>query len=161
MEYFSDCNTIDEVKTRFRSLSKALHPDMGGNGHDFSLMKEQYDYILVNGVKGELNQTFAQFKNVYENPKTPDESISPLDAQELENIRAKHYFDKLAESDATFDIIDEILEQAKKDKLRHLWVFQEVSKLLELNLDHFKYTTWKTGFSIQVAQQLYKKYLSI
>ncbi len=41
--YFYDCKTNEEAKKKFRELSKKLHPDNGGNGTEFSQMKEQYD----------------------------------------------------------------------------------------------------------------------
>lgn len=35
--------SIEQVKTRFRQLAKALHPDAGGNENDFLALKNNFD----------------------------------------------------------------------------------------------------------------------
>ncbi len=29
--YFSNCNTVDEIKARFKELARKHHPDLGGD----------------------------------------------------------------------------------------------------------------------------------
>lgn len=42
-DYFADCNTIDQINDRFRSLSKVLHPDVKGDGEEFTIMMKQLE----------------------------------------------------------------------------------------------------------------------
>jgi len=44
--YFENCNTADELKTRYRKLATELHPDKGGTSTDFAEMKNQYEQKL-------------------------------------------------------------------------------------------------------------------
>lgn len=41
--YFKGCTTIDEIKGKYRTLAKRLHPDAGGNNEDFSRLNREYD----------------------------------------------------------------------------------------------------------------------
>ena len=43
MNFFSECKTIEEVKTIFRRLSKHFHPDKGGEAALMIELKKQYD----------------------------------------------------------------------------------------------------------------------
>jgi len=52
VDYFSGCVTKDECKSRFRDLSKTLHPDQGGDGERFAEMLRQYD-IKKNAPEGQ------------------------------------------------------------------------------------------------------------
>ena len=40
--YFEDCDSIDEVRSRYKILAKELHPDVGGNSQEFAEMHAQY-----------------------------------------------------------------------------------------------------------------------
>lgn len=40
--YFQDCKTEQETKHQFRSLSKILHPDLGGTCEQFREMNDEY-----------------------------------------------------------------------------------------------------------------------
>lgn len=157
-QYFYGCESIEEVKQRFKKLAKTLHPDTGGNTSQFIEMKGQYDNIIENGIP---SMSYAEvLMRQYVN-STPTERTTHLSPEEINRERAVRHFAQLHLVDATYDIIDHILEQAAKEKFKTLWVFQEVSKLLELDLNHFKYVTFMTDMSTSVAHQLYKKYLGI
>lgn len=41
--YFDRCYTPDELKLRYRELSKLLHPDKGGNTAQFQDMQNEYE----------------------------------------------------------------------------------------------------------------------
>jgi len=43
INYFEDCHTKEEMKTRFRTLSKTLHPDVKGSNDEFITMMQQYE----------------------------------------------------------------------------------------------------------------------
>ena len=42
MMYFMGCETIEDVKARFKELAKRLHPDNGGNAEEFKKMMSEY-----------------------------------------------------------------------------------------------------------------------
>lgn len=48
MTYFSGLEEKDELKKRFKQLSKQLHPDLGGNEEQFKAMLNEYQSILEN-----------------------------------------------------------------------------------------------------------------
>lgn len=41
--YFSDCQTNEEVKVKFKDLAKKLHPDCGGDAEEFKRMMQEYE----------------------------------------------------------------------------------------------------------------------
>lgn len=43
MDFFSDCISHEEVKARFRKLSKLFHPDRGGDNEIMRQLQSQYD----------------------------------------------------------------------------------------------------------------------
>ena len=46
MKYFTDVNTIEELKSRFFKLAKELHPDNGGSAEEFSAMRTEYEKLF-------------------------------------------------------------------------------------------------------------------
>lgn len=42
-DYFYNCGSEEELRTKFIELSKEMHPDKGGNAEEFKEMKRQYD----------------------------------------------------------------------------------------------------------------------
>ena len=40
--YFEGCSTNETIKTRFKELCKALHPDNGGDAEQFKEMMQQF-----------------------------------------------------------------------------------------------------------------------
>jgi hypothetical protein len=53
MNYFKDCNTIDKVKTLYRSLAKQHHPDMGGSTETMQVINSEYAFACAKILKGE------------------------------------------------------------------------------------------------------------
>ena len=43
LDFFAGCQTEEDLKRRYRALSKVYHPDAGGHTESFALMQEQYD----------------------------------------------------------------------------------------------------------------------
>jgi len=41
--YFDDCTCLDEARTKYKTLAKELHPDMGGDAALFAEMSRQYE----------------------------------------------------------------------------------------------------------------------
>lgn len=48
--FFKGCKTYEEAKTRYRSLSKALHPDNGGDSEAYSTMKNEFESNFKKGA---------------------------------------------------------------------------------------------------------------
>lgn len=44
--HFANCYTTEEVKARYKTLAKTLHPDKGGTKEDFQELQNQYEQIL-------------------------------------------------------------------------------------------------------------------
>lgn len=40
--YFSDCQTEEQLKAKYRTLSRTLHPDAGGDDISFARMSDEY-----------------------------------------------------------------------------------------------------------------------
>ena len=55
MKYFSECKTIEDVKSTYRKLAMKLHPDCGGSAQAFTEMSAEYKVA------------FERFKNVFRN----------------------------------------------------------------------------------------------
>jgi len=168
--YFIGAATVQEVKDKYKTLAKVLHPDVGGSHEKFTLMKGEYDYIVEgkslfpigNIVNGHNYASGGQIKNsappVYRNERTPEERVTNLSATEIENARIVAFFTSARRNDLSFDIIDGILETAKKEKLHKLWIYQECQKLMGLKISHFRYITWKSNDKYGTAEILNKKY---
>lgn len=45
LNYFKDCYTLEEIKERYRTKAKILHPDKGGDPAKFRDLQEQYESI--------------------------------------------------------------------------------------------------------------------
>ena len=56
MMYFMGCETIEDVKARFKELAKRLHPDNGGNAEEFKKMMSEYT-IAFNRYKNKHKAT--------------------------------------------------------------------------------------------------------
>ena len=64
MIYFKECNTIDEVKTRYKTLAKIFHPDMGGTTELMQALNAEYALACANILKGENLSTEDTESNI-------------------------------------------------------------------------------------------------
>ena len=48
--FFKGCKSYEEAKTRYRSLSKVLHPDNGGDSEAYSTMKNEFESNFKKGA---------------------------------------------------------------------------------------------------------------
>ncbi len=46
MNYFSDCNSPDEIRTKYRNLVKKHHPDLGGDTKTMQEINTAYEIAL-------------------------------------------------------------------------------------------------------------------
>jgi hypothetical protein len=53
MNYFKDCQTIEEVKARYKILAKEHHPDCGGNTETMQAINVEYAFACAKVLKGE------------------------------------------------------------------------------------------------------------
>lgn len=48
MKYFSNINSLEELKKQFREYCQTMHPDKGGNAEDFKIMLNEYEQAAKN-----------------------------------------------------------------------------------------------------------------
>lgn len=53
MIYFKECQTLDEVKTRYKTLAKIFHPDCGGSTELMQKLNAEYPIACAMVLKGE------------------------------------------------------------------------------------------------------------
>lgn len=58
MDFFVDCKSPEELKNRFRKLSKCFHPDKGGDTELFMELKKQHDSWSSSYAAPQANQSF-------------------------------------------------------------------------------------------------------
>lgn len=169
--HFIGCTSIEEVKTKYKQLAKVAHPDTSTGSHDkFTTLKNEFDHILEgrslfpitnlpNVPTLDLNETFYEGRNgVGHKPKEKVHHLTPEELKIEQEERIRTFYANLRMGDVIFDQIDAIIQQAAIDKARKLWVYQEVQKIDELTLDHFKYLTFILEDPVSIAQVFYKKY---
>lgn len=165
-KYFLNTPTREDIKTKYKELCKALHPDTGGTHEEFVKMQAEYLYITNEVVSFPISNSGAMpyqpFAHTVYNenrkyPKTPDEATN-LTPEELNNLKATNFFNELRKEDLTYDILDTILTQASKEKLNKLWVYSQVKKQYGLTVNHFKYVVWKNKDTMSTVNTLWKSY---
>jgi hypothetical protein len=82
MNYFNNCNTIDEAKKLFRELCIKLHPDTSGRD-------SQSEFIKM----------FDQFKKFKPSNQTEQQK------QDFENFNAAEFYDMIKKFDGLNDIV--------------------------------------------------------
>lgn len=168
-KHFLGTVSRDTLKTKYKELCKALHPDAGGTHEDFVAMQAEYLYITNEVVSFPIvnkdTSTGTVFGYSYnpnaKYPKTPDEAYQKatnLTPEELNNLKATNFFNELRKEDLTYDILDTILTQASKEKLNKLWVYSQVKKQYGLDINHFKYVVWKSKDTMSTVNTLWKSY---
>lgn len=116
----------------------------GGNPFDAYKGKE-FDFAM-----------FDEFlRNFYGNFKTEQQ----LDPKEIQRRKAEAYFNNNRLTDNVYDIIDNLLKEQSNGELKLIITYKELCKLDNLQLDHFKYLTFKVGKSSSVGINLYQNYL--
>lgn len=76
MKYFANCNTLDELKTRYRQLAKENHPDHGGDTATMAAINAEYaERFEV--LKHQHNSTADE---QHQTTETPEEFISIINA---------------------------------------------------------------------------------
>jgi hypothetical protein len=53
MKYFTECKSIDDIKTLYRVLAKQYHPDRGGDTSTMQSINTEYAFTCASILKGE------------------------------------------------------------------------------------------------------------
>ncbi len=85
--FFIGCTSIEDVKSKYRSLAKIHHPDKGGNSASFVALSNEYSHIISNAfisfpigkvrkagyttVEVDMSDVFAKYGEFWKEPK-PD-----------------------------------------------------------------------------------------
>ena len=69
MNYFINCQTLDQAKNEFRKLCLILHPDKGGNASEFIEMYKQFKAFKPTVKNDKENEPFdaSQFYDLIQN----------------------------------------------------------------------------------------------
>ena len=51
LKHFKGCNSLEDVKIKYRILSKRYHPDKGGAPEIMQEVNQEHDFIKKNGIK--------------------------------------------------------------------------------------------------------------
>jgi hypothetical protein len=163
--FFLGCASIDHVNNKYRELVKYHHPDKPTGSHEsFVALKNEYDFITESSlIKFPISNVLNLVGDIYQYPKTPQEAykketVTKLSPDEIEREKAINHFNNLRATDITFNYIDDIIKKSKDNNLSKLWIYGEIQKKWDLNLDHFKYVTFKLGDKVHVAKELFRKY---
>jgi hypothetical protein len=62
MELFTHCQSVAEVKARYRELASILHPDVGGQGWAFHELQRQYEAAKAH-CKAETHRSVVETYN--------------------------------------------------------------------------------------------------
>lgn len=62
-KYFSNINTVEELKEQYRKLALKYHPDRGGSNEEMAEINNQYEEILKN-LSGEKNNIDDGFREI-------------------------------------------------------------------------------------------------
>lgn len=71
MKFFNNCNTVEEVKARYRTLAKELHPDAGGDAEKFKAMFSEYKHAFETYKNIHVNSQGETYEK--ETTETPDQ----------------------------------------------------------------------------------------
>lgn len=76
-KYFSNCQSLEDVKTTFKTLAKQLHPDCGGNAELFKQMMTEYKTAFERWKNCD-NTSHSQQKNAAETPEQYADIINQI-----------------------------------------------------------------------------------
>ena len=88
MVYFKDCNTLEQVKTRYRTLAKVFHPDCGGSNELMTKLNNEYS-IACNTVlssDGVATEDAQEEMRLSEEYRCVIEKIIPLPGIKIEIV---------------------------------------------------------------------------
>jgi len=129
-------------------------------------MKTEYDFIVGGDARFPLVNTVSTYwtgVHAYTQQK-PEPQPYRFTEEQLDNVfnnlKASNYFNSKRGTDIIYDVIDDIISHADTKGKGDLYIYQQVFKLYELEVDHFKYLCWKRKKGNDIAFQLYKKYVT-
>jgi hypothetical protein len=64
MHYFKDCETVEQVKSLYRVLAKANHPDLGGDTATMQAVNDQYKRALAS-LDGQVSKDDQGIEHTY------------------------------------------------------------------------------------------------
>jgi len=75
--YLDNCKTIEELKAGYRTWTKKLHPDLGGDTESMKILNNEYDE-LFNVLKNKHNATHDEKHQCTETPEEFRDIIEKL-----------------------------------------------------------------------------------
>ncbi len=75
MRFFTNCNTLDELKAEYRRLTKLHHPDLGGDAETMKAVNNEYAEVFEI-LKNSHN---AQADEAHQTTEAPEEFIEIID----------------------------------------------------------------------------------
>ena len=84
--FFDDCKTQEDLKTRFKSLAKKHHPDLGGDAETMKAINAEYDVVIDRILRNCCNLFGTKLEEVLQQDKELRETLESISGLHSLNI---------------------------------------------------------------------------